>query len=117
MHSVIVIVVKYVPFTKCIVLKGSVWIWDIMNQVLLAEVKAHSDVLHDIGIAGNALFSCALDQTISAFDMKRLETKLKKKKRHAKRHSAAISSSQMDKIHVHQPLKFKAKRIDRNDKV
>jgi len=95
---------------------GSVWICDVVNQTLLAEVKAHSDVLHDIGIANNALFSCALDQTISVFNMKRLDTKLKKKKRHRKGHSAAISSNQMDKIHVHQPLKFKAKQLDRNDK-
>jgi len=96
---------------------GSVWIWDMMDQTLTAEVKAHSDVLHDIGIAGNAIFSCALDQTISAFDLNRLEIKMKKRKRHQKRHSQAISTgSQLDRIHIHQPLKFKAKQIDRNDK-
>jgi len=95
---------------------GSVWIWDVVNQTLLAEVKAHSDVLHDIGIANDALFSCALDQTIAVFDMKRLDTKLTKKKRRAKRHSSSLSSSMMDKIHVHQPLRFKAKQLDRNDK-
>lgn len=94
---------------------GSIWVWDMVNQTLLAEVKAHSDVLHDVGIAGSALFSCALDQTISVFDMNKLEFKLKKKKRHGKRHSTAMST-QMDRIHIHEPLKFKAKQIDRNDK-
>merc|ERR1712176_52011 len=64
---------------------GSIWIWDVVNQIQLAEVRAHKDVVHDIGIAGTAMFSCSLDQTIAAFDMKRLEASAGKKKKKKKK--------------------------------
>eukprot|EP01084_Bolivina_argentea_P081445 147474_1 len=82
---------------------GSVWIWDAPNQILLAEVRAHKDVVHDIGVARSAMFSCGLDQTIAVFDMDRLT---KKKKKRVKK----------DKIHVHKPTVFKAKQVNKNDK-
>merc|ERR1712228_689434 len=59
---------------------GSIWIWDVEQQIQLAEVRSHKDVVHDIGIAGSAMFSCSLDQTIAAFDMKQLLNKKKKEK-------------------------------------
>merc|ERR1712228_300343 len=59
---------------------GSIWVWDVVNQIQLAEIRAHKDVIHDIGVAGNSMFSCSLDQTIAAFDMKQLLNKKKKEK-------------------------------------
>jgi len=86
---------------------GSVWVWDVENQLQLAEVKMHKDVVHDIGVAGNALFTCGLDQTIAAFDLSRLiGGKNGKKKKKIKK----------DKIHVHEPTVFKAKQLDKNEK-
>jgi len=90
---------------------GSIWIWDVVQQIQLAEVRSHKDVVHDIGIAGNAMFSCSLDQTIAAFDMKRLEMGNKKKKKKKKKNANA-----MDKVHVHEPSVYKAKQIDKNEK-
>merc|ERR1712228_345942 len=85
---------------------GSIWIWDVEQQIQLAEVRSHKDVVHDIGIAGSAMFSCSLDQTIAAFDMKQL---LNKKKRKG-------TENEMDRVHVHQPSVYKAKQIDKNEK-
>eukprot|EP01084_Bolivina_argentea_P139204 244892_1 len=71
---------------------GTVWIWDVVNQIQLAEVRSHKDVVHDIGCAGNSMFTCSLDQTISVFDLRRLtmessgkKKKKKKKKKNKKR--------------------------------
>jgi len=85
---------------------GTIWIWDVVNQIQLAEVRAHKDVVHDIGVAGNAMFTCSLDQTIAAFDLRRLTMNSGKKKKKKKK----------DKIHVHEPTVFKAKQLDKNDK-
>ena len=86
---------------------GSIWIWDTENQIQLAEVRAHKDVVHDIGVAGNAMFSCSLDQTISAFDMTRLTMSAGKKKK---------KKIKKDKIHMHEPTVFKAKHLNKNEK-
>merc|ERR1719242_715165 len=88
---------------------GSIWIWDVVNQIQLAEVRSHKDVVHDIGIAGTAMFSCSLDQSIAAFDLKRLTMAPKGKKKKKKKGG-------MDKVHVHEPSVFKAKQIDKNEK-
>ena len=88
---------------------GSVWIWDTENQIQLAEVRAHKDVIHDIGVAGTAMFTCALDQTIACFDLKRLTMDGKGKKKKKKK-------IKKDKIHVHEPTVFKAKQLNKNEK-
>ena len=79
---------------------GTIWIWDTQRQILLAELQAHKDIVHDVSIAGDFLFSCSLDQTVKTFDTKTL-AKVKVKK---------------SKIHVHKPKKLKAIEQDRNDK-
>merc|ERR1712129_46003 len=85
---------------------GSIWIWDVAQQIQLAEVRAHKDVLHDIGVAGRALFSCALDQTLSVFDMKKLEVRMAKDKKRKKKKS---------KVHVHEPYVLKATQIEKDE--
>jgi len=60
---------------------GSIWVWDMERQIQLAEILAHKDVCHDLGVSRSVLFACSLDQTISCFDLKELaEIPVKKKK-------------------------------------
>jgi len=89
---------------------GSVWIWDVERQIQLAEVRAHKDVVHDIGVAGDALFTCSLDQTIAAFDLKRLTAKNNNKKRRSVKKKGPAD------IHVPDVTVYKAKQLDKNEK-
>lgn len=74
--------------------------WDVIKQIQLAEIRMHKDIVHDIGVARNLLFSCSLDQTLQAFSLPKLDAiKIKK-----------------SKVHVHQPKVFKGTQLDRNDK-
>jgi len=59
---------------------GVIWVWDMERQTQLAEIQAHKDVCHDLGVARNFLFSCSLDQTLCCFDLKDLPDISNKKK-------------------------------------
>lgn len=104
--------------------KGSIWVWDMAAQQQLAEIRSHSDVVHDICVVGTALYSCALDQTIAVLNLHRMEQKLKRKKRTSKKllklkesSSSSLKKADLKKVvNVNQAVVIKAHQIERNDK-
>ena len=48
---------------------GATWAFDLINNVPLACINAHKDIVHDVSVLCGVLFSCSLYQTLSCFDI------------------------------------------------
>ena len=79
---------------------GAIWVWDLINNVQLACIHAHKDVVHDVSVSRGMLFSCSLDQTLSCFDI----------------NLAAKVPIKQDKLHLHKPKNLKASFLDKNER-
>ena len=55
---------------------GCISVFDAANRRQLAKIEAHKDIVHDMSVAGTALFSCSADQTIAVFDLNELSKDL-----------------------------------------
>ena len=62
---------------------GNIWAWDTENMLQLACITSHQDIVYDLHVAKNTLFSVSHDQSLSAFDLSPvLKIPIKKSKIH-----------------------------------
>ncbi|ETO06321.1 hypothetical protein RFI_31077, partial [Reticulomyxa filosa] len=79
---------------------GSVWVWDTQLGLQLVEIQMHKDVVQSCGVGGAFLISTSFDQTMSMFELDRLD-KIK---------------VNTDKLHLWKPKTIKGKELSKDDR-
>jgi len=79
---------------------GVVWVWDMQYNLQLVQIQMHKDVVQSCNVGGPYLISSSFDQTMSMFELNRLE-KIK---------------VNTDKLHLWKPKEAKSKELAKDDR-